>query len=100
MKPDHIILSPEDDVAIALADLPAGSVVAGVTLLSAVPHGHKFARHKIAEGAAVRRYGQIIGQASQPIAAGAHVHVQNLGGPFRAIAAPMAARERGTIWGC
>jgi len=85
MKPDHIILSPEDDVAIALADLPAGSVVAGVTLLSAVPRGHKFARHKIAEGAAVRRYGQIIGQASQPIAAGAHVHVQNLGMSLHAL---------------
>ncbi len=79
MKPDHIILSPEDDVAIALADLPAGAEVAGVVLLSAVPRGHKFARHALAEGAAVRRYGQIIGQASQPIAAGAHVHVQNLG---------------------
>ncbi|NTT86887.1 UxaA family hydrolase [Tabrizicola fusiformis] len=79
MKPDHIILSPEDDVAIALADLPAGAEVAGVVLLSAVPRGHKFARHALAEGAAVRRYGQIIGQASQPIAPGAHVHVQNLG---------------------
>ena len=85
MKPDHIILSPEDDVAIALADLPAGAVAAGVTLLSAVPRGHKFALHALAEGAAVRRYGQIIGQASQPIAAGAHVHVQNLGMSLHAL---------------
>lgn len=85
MKPDHIILSPEDDVAIALADLPAGAVVAGVTLLSAVPRGHKFARHEVTEGAAVRRYGQIIGQASQTIAAGAHVHVQNLGMSLHAL---------------
>ena len=85
MKPDHIVLSPDDDVAIALADLPAGAIVAGVTLLSAVPRGHKFARHPISEGAAVRRYGQIIGQASQPIAAGAHVHVQNLGMSLHAL---------------
>lgn len=85
MKPDHIILSPEDDVAIALADLPAGAVVAGVTLLSAVPRGHKFARHALAEGAAVRRYGQIIGQASRDVAAGEHVHVQNLGMSLHAL---------------
>lgn len=85
MKPDHIILSPEDDVAISLADLPAGAAVAGVTLLSAVPRGHKFARHALAEGAAVRRYGQIIGQASQPIAAGDHVHLQNLGMSLHAL---------------
>ena len=79
MKPDHIILSPEDDVAIALADLAAGAVAAGVTLLQAVPRGHKFARHAIAEGRPVRRYGQIIGQASRAIDVGEHVHVQNLG---------------------
>ena len=85
MKPDHIILSPEDDVAIALADLPAGAVAADVTLLSAVPRGHKFARHMISEGAAVRRYGQIIGQASREIAAGEHVHVQNLGMSLHAL---------------
>ena len=30
MKPDHLILVPEVDVAIALADLPAGALVAGV----------------------------------------------------------------------
>jgi altronate dehydratase len=44
-----------------------------------VPRGHKFALHAIATGAPVRRYGQIIGQASRPIAPGEHVHVQNLG---------------------
>lgn len=85
MKPDHIILSPEDDVAIALADLPAGAVVAGVTLTAAVPRGHKVALHPIATGAEVRRYGQIIGQASQPIAPGEHVHVQNLGMSLHAL---------------
>ena len=79
MKPDHIILAADDDVAIALADLPAGHVAAGVTLTTAVPRGHKFARHAMAPGAQVRRYGQIIGQATAAIAAGDHVHVKNLG---------------------
>ena len=55
MKPDHIILAADDDVAIALADLPAGHVAAGVTLTTAVPRGHKFARHAMAPGAQVRR---------------------------------------------
>ncbi|MES2433989.1 MAG: altronate dehydratase family protein [Pseudomonadota bacterium] len=72
---------PGDDVAIALADLPAGALVAGVVLSAAVPRGHKIARHPIAAGAAVRRYGQ----ASQDIAAGAHVHVQNLGMSMHAL---------------
>jgi len=42
-----------------------------------VPAGHKVAVRAIAVGEAIRRYGQIIGFASQPIAAGQHVHVQN-----------------------
>lgn len=79
MKPDHIILTEGDDVAIALADLAKGHVVAGVELTAAVPRGHKIALHDLAAGAQVRRYGQIIGQAMRPIAAGEHVHVQNLG---------------------
>ena len=79
MKPDHIVLSPQDDVAIALADLAAGATLSGVTLTAAVPRGHKFALRPIAAGSPVRRYGQIIGQANVPIAPGDHVHVQNLG---------------------
>jgi altronate dehydratase len=79
MKPNHIILSQDDDVAIALADLPAGTLIAGVAMVQAVPRGHKIARHAIAQGDTVRRYGQVIGQATQPIAQGDHVHVYNLG---------------------
>jgi altronate hydrolase len=49
-----------------------------VRTASAIPVGHKIALTKIAEGEPVRKYGQIIGFASQPIAAGEHVHVHNL----------------------
>ncbi len=104
MRPDHILLSPEDDIVIALADLPKGATVAGVTLGAAVARGHKLARRAIAAGAMVRRYGQIIGQASREIAAGEHVHVQNLamsslalehefGADVRALPAPAAPRS-------
>jgi altronate dehydratase len=78
MKPNYILLSPEDDVLIALADLPAETMLEGVTLAAAVPRGHKIARHAIATGEQVRRYGQIIGQATAPVAAGDHLHVHNL----------------------
>ena len=74
----HIRLAETDDVAIALSDLPAGTLVAGVTLRDFVPRAHKFALRTIAPGERVRRYGQIIGQASVEIATGAHVHVHNL----------------------
>lgn len=79
MRPDHIVLAPDDDVAIALADLPKGADVAGVTLTTPVPRGHKIALHAMTPGDQVRRYGQIIGQATVAIAPGDHVHVQNLG---------------------
>jgi predicted RecA/RadA family phage recombinase len=79
MSLNHIVLADTDDVAIALADLPAGTSVAGVTLLEHIQRAHKIALRAIAQGDLVRRYGQIIGQATVDIAAGAHVHVQNLG---------------------
>jgi altronate dehydratase len=74
----YIVLNPDDSVAIALADLPAGEAVEGTALLSPVPRGHKIARHAIAPGGLVRRYGQIIGQATQAIAPGEHIHTHNI----------------------
>ncbi|MEQ9326029.1 MAG: altronate dehydratase family protein [Rhodospirillales bacterium] len=78
MKANHILLSPKDDVLIALDDLPAGMQLGGVTLAAAVSRGHKIARHDIAAGAHVRRYGQIIGRAMTAIPAGVHIHNHNL----------------------
>jgi altronate hydrolase len=48
------------------------------TTVTDVPYGHKVALADIAEGVDVRKYGQIIGQATQHIPAGAHVHTHNL----------------------
>ncbi|MGR3757314.1 MAG: UxaA family hydrolase [Tranquillimonas sp.] len=74
-------LHPDDNVVIALADLPAGQVIANsdTALRQSVPRGHKIATAAIPAGSNVLRYGQIIGQAKADIAAGEHVHVQNLG---------------------
>ncbi|WP_309667590.1 altronate dehydratase family protein [Tabrizicola sp.] len=76
-----IRLHAGDNVVIALSDLRAGSMVPGLdaALAGPVPRGHKIATQAIAKGAQVIRYGQIIGQATDDIAPGAHVHTHNLG---------------------
>lgn len=78
-----VILNPIDHVIIAKRPLSPGTIITmadGSTLRVAqmIPPGHKIALVDIAEGAEIRRYGQIIGFATQPIRAGQHVHSQNL----------------------
>lgn len=73
-----IRLHANDDVVIARAQIVGGALVEGVAVRGLIPAGHKVAVHSIALGAPVRRYNQIIGFASKPIAAGEHVHTQNL----------------------
>ncbi|MGB8815209.1 MAG: UxaA family hydrolase, partial [Paracoccaceae bacterium] len=105
-RPQVIRLHPDDNVIIALQDLGIGAVVPGlsVPLEQAVPRGHKIATSAIAAGGQVIRYGQIIGVATVPIAAGTHVHVHNIGmgahdldyafsSDVRPVAAPIEARH-------
>jgi altronate hydrolase/galactarate dehydratase len=79
--PKTLSLHSQDNVAIALADIAAGEPTgaSGPILLQSVKQGHKIALVPINAGQNVLRYGQIIGQATCDIAAGEHVHVQNLG---------------------
>jgi len=74
-------LNPGDDVVIAARPIAAGTRVEaeGVTCADAIPAGHKLAVRAVARGQPVRRYGQIIGFATQDIAPGQHVHTHNLG---------------------
>lgn len=75
-----IRIHAQDNVVIARRQLLGGTVLSaeGVTVSGLVPPGHKVAVQAIAAGEPVRRYGQIIGVATQPIAAGEHVHTHNL----------------------
>jgi altronate hydrolase len=75
-----IRIHPADDVVIARRQLVGGTVISGeaITVAGLVPAGHKIAVRAIAPGAPVRRYNQIIGTATQPIAPGQHVHTHNL----------------------
>src|ERR1700721_3835708 len=81
MAPAPVIrLHPDDGVLIARSSLPSGMVVAdGVTTVERIPAGHKVAIKPIAVGEPIRRYGQIIGFGTAPIAPGQHVHTQNRG---------------------
>ena len=77
--PPVIRLHPEDSVAIARNVLPSGAPLApGLATARRVPAGHKVALRPHAAGDAVRRYGQIIGFATEAIAPGDWVHTHNL----------------------
>jgi altronate hydrolase len=78
--PLAIRLHPADNVVVARAPLAAGTRLEAeaVVCRQAIPAGHKVAAAPIPPGAAVLKYGQIIGFASRPIAAGDHVHTHNV----------------------
>ncbi len=75
-------ITPRDMVAVALQPLAAGEAVnygAGeVTPLSDIPMGHKVALRDIKKGEPVIKYGFPIGEATEDIPAGGHVHSHNL----------------------
>jgi len=75
-----IRIHPSDNVVIARRQLVSGELVAdeGVTVKGLIPPGHKVATQAIGAGEPVRRYGQVIGSATQAIASGQHVHAHNL----------------------
>lgn len=77
-----IRLHPDDDVVVLKASIAAGTVLdlgdGAVTVARATHRGHKLAVRDLAEGAPVRRYGQVIGFAKGPIGAGDWVHSHNL----------------------
>ncbi|WP_164156083.1 UxaA family hydrolase [Sandarakinorhabdus rubra] len=85
-----LLLAPEDNVLIAVRDLPAGQrLVDGgdeIVLPDAVPLGHKLARRPIPRGASVIKYGASIGSATRDIPAGAWVHLHNLASDYLATA--------------
>jgi altronate hydrolase len=73
-------LHPSDNVVVAVRRIAPGARLASeaVTAREAIPSGHKIATGAIRAGERLRKYGQVIGVATADIAAGAHVHVQNL----------------------
>ena len=76
--PDFIHIHPDDNVAVALRPIPAGTVFAGVTAAQDIPQGHKMALAPMAEGEQVMKYGFSIGHATAPIQVGHWVHTHNM----------------------
>ena len=89
MKPDNqtIHLHPNDNVAIAKIALHPGMDI-GVRLSSGeqqkltitrdIPPGHKVSLKHLRQGDIVRRYGEVIGTASETVTPGEHIHTHNL----------------------
>ncbi len=83
---DAVALDARDDVPTALRDLARGEAVRvrtgtevrTVQALEDIAFGHKIALGELAPGSPVHKYGEVIGEATAPIASGAHVHVHNL----------------------
>ncbi len=80
-------LHPDDEVVIALRTLERGTILLlegednaeeQLVVRQTVPAGHKLAVRPLAPGAALHRYGQVIGFATQEILPGDHVHTHNL----------------------
>lgn len=80
--PQALQVHPDDNVAVAVEPLAAGTSVsvgdATIALRDDVPKGHKIALREIASGASIVKYGAELGLATEPIATGAWVHSHNL----------------------
>ena len=78
---DFLKINQEDNVLIALKDLPKGYLVENdgeeVSLVDDIPYAHKFAVKEIAPGENIIKYGAAIGHATKPIFSGEHVHIHN-----------------------
>lgn len=83
-----LIITPEDNVGVALTDLQPGEEVLArlgnetttVQIQDSIPFGHKMALCSLTSGARVIKYGQTIGRTTASVAVGQHVHVHNIEG--------------------
>lgn len=74
-------LSTSDNVGTTVNDTSTGIEIntddRTVVLIEDVPFGHKVALEPVAEGGEVRKYGEVIGTATQAIGVGEWVHTHN-----------------------
>jgi len=83
-----IVMDPKDNVATLLSDVKAsevvvvisacGDVVKKVEAVHSIPFGHKIAIARIERNDLVLKYGEVIGEATEPIEEGEHVHIHNI----------------------
>src|SRR5437660_9869668 len=77
-----VLLHESDDVIVLKKPVKPGDELVDGSITLQIQHtvgpGHKIALRGLAPGQPVRKYGQTIGAAQRPIAAGEHVHTHNL----------------------
>jgi altronate dehydratase small subunit len=86
---NSILIHEADDVATTVTELKAGDTgrylkgkqLVEVAIRERIPQYHKYSVRNIRKMEEVRKYGEIIGRATQAIGAGMHVHVHNLASP-------------------
>lgn len=87
-KINAIVMNNADNVATVTKNIHSGEEIffqaAGgevtVHAIDAVRSGHKVAIKNIDKGGKIIKYGEVIGKATVPVAAGQHVHIHNLEG--------------------
>jgi altronate hydrolase len=77
-RPHMLRLHPTDNVVVSTRIAEKGEVFEGVAAAAKIMRGHKMASAKIAAGAPIRKFGQIIGFAKGDIAPGDWVHEHNV----------------------
>lgn len=83
-----ILIRADDHVATLTGAVAAGETVLitgqgktrEIVALDDMPAGHKLAVRRIGEYEQILKYGEVIGEATDAIAEGGHVHVQNCRG--------------------
>lgn len=83
MKHDILLINSQDNVGVALADIPRGGKARisngeRVEAVDEIPYSHKMALEYIRAGEPVRKYGEEIGRALSDIPRGGWVHTHNL----------------------
>jgi altronate hydrolase len=82
MRTSLLHVHPEDDLVVALRDLPEGDEVMvngrTIRLSDDVPCKHQFTRRDLREGETVRMYGVTVGRVTQPVPCGGRLRTGNL----------------------
>jgi (2R)-sulfolactate sulfo-lyase subunit alpha len=77
-----ILLHPDDNVLVLSAPVRVGDALTidgrTVTAPSNIEVGHKLARHALAAGDKILKYGAPIGSMTAPAGPGEHIHMHNM----------------------
>jgi altronate hydrolase len=95
-NPRTIRLDPADNLIVAVDTVEPGASLHGTVAAAKIMRGHKMAIEFTPKGAPFRKFGQIIGFATQDTKPGEHVHVHNC--EFAAFARDYAYAENARPW--